>query len=88
MFEILLILTALVSAALSFRELDRLDRLDHEFRTYAQANDKASGDVLSVLAAHRGLDKHQQILRTEALVSCAGLLLSVLCLLGVVIVSW
>lgn len=88
MFDILLILTAVTTSALSIRELSRLDRLAHEFRAYARAQDKASSDVLSTMAGHHELDKHQQILRTEALVSCTSLLLSVLCLLGVVIISW
>jgi len=88
MFEILLTLAALVTAMLCLRELGRLDRLAHEFSTYAQATDKASSDVLSALAGYHALDKHQQILRTEALASCVSLLFSVLCLLAVVIISW
>ncbi|MGI9505077.1 MAG: hypothetical protein ACR2RE_18690 [Geminicoccaceae bacterium] len=88
MFEILLILVAVVTAILSLRELGRLDRLAHEFRAYAQATDRASSDVLLAMAGHHALDKHQQILRTEALASCMSLLFFVLCLFAVVIISW
>lgn len=88
MFDILLILTAVVASALSIRELGRLDCLAHEFRAYSRAQDKTSSDGLSAMVGDHELDKHQQILRMEALVSCTGLLLSVLCLLGVVIISW
>lgn len=88
MFDILLLLTAVVASTLSIRELGRLDCLAHEFRAYSRAQDKTSSDVLATIAGRHELDKHQQILRMEALVSCTGLLLSVLCLLSVVIISW
>ncbi|MDH3660154.1 MAG: hypothetical protein OEU92_09000 [Alphaproteobacteria bacterium] len=88
MSDLLLAGIAVVMAMACIRQLVRLDRLAREFRCHANEIGTGSGDIFQALADHLNLDKHQRILRAEALVTTGAFILPFCCLLGLVIVSW
>jgi hypothetical protein len=87
MLEWLLASIALVSAVECVLQLRQLDHLFEEFHDYAEKTSAASTGLIQALLHQESLDSHQRILRTQAMVASAVLMLYLSCLTGVVLIS-